>query len=103
MKMNRDINQALDDKRKGYLLSWQLVVDGFKLTPANPSFLDARDAILHALDDHQKTGAITAAEFKVVRKSLWTAFSRFGMGPKASCVGASLFGIVEDKSLPPGL
>jgi extracellular elastinolytic metalloproteinase len=103
MKMNRDINQTLGDKRKGYLLSWQLVVDGFKLTPANPSFLDARDAILQALDDHQKTGAITAVEFKSARKSLWTAFARFGMGPKASSVGASLFGIIEDKSVPPGL
>jgi len=103
MKMNRDINQGLGDKRKGYLLSWQLVVDGFKLTPANPSFLDARDAILRALDAQQQTGVITVAEFKSARKSLWTAFSRFGMGPKASCVGASLFGIVEDQSLPPGV
>lgn len=103
MKMNRDINQVLGDKSRGYLLSWQLVVDGFKLTQANPSFLDARDAILRALDGQQQAGAITTAEFKSVRKSLWTAFSRFGMGPKASCVGASLIGIVEDKNLPPGL
>lgn len=103
MKMNREVTQTLGDKRKGYLLNWQLVVDGFKLTPSNPSFLDARDAILHALESHQQTGAITAAEFKGVRKSLWTAFSRFGMGPKASCVGASLSGIVGDKSLPPDL
>jgi extracellular elastinolytic metalloproteinase len=103
MKMNRDMRQALGDKRRGYVFSWQLVVDGFKLTPANPSFLDARDAILHALDAQQQAGAITAAEFTGLRKSAWTAFAKFGMGPKASCVGASLFGTVEDRSLPPGL
>lgn len=42
LEMNRNI---------GTLLGVQLVVDALKLTPANPSFLDSRDAILDALDN----------------------------------------------------
>lgn len=103
MKMNRDLGQALVDKQRGHLLGWQIVVDGFKLTSANPSFLDARDAILHALDSQQQSGSISSADFKKARKAAWEAFARFGMGPKATSVGASLFGIVEDKSVPAGL
>src|SRR6185312_4263912 len=90
MKMNRDLGAALLDKERGHILGWQIVVDGFKLTPANPSFLDARDAILHALDAHQQSGTITMADFKKARKAVWTAFARFGMGPKATSIGASL-------------
>lgn len=103
MKMNRGLGEALGDKLQGHLLGWQLVVDGFKHTPANPSFLDARDGILQALDARQQIGAISPGDFRSARRALWTAFSRFGMGPNARCIGASLFGIVEDRSLPPGL
>jgi len=85
------------------MLGWQIVVDGFKLTPANPSFLDARDAILQALDARQQAGAITANDFKKARKAAWEAFARFGRGPKATSIGASLSGIVGDRSVPPGL
>jgi extracellular elastinolytic metalloproteinase len=84
-------------------LGWQIVVDGLKLTPANPSFLDARDAILRALDAQNKAGKLTDADYKKARKGAWEAFSKFGMGLNARSVGASLFGIVEDKSLPADL
>jgi len=50
MKMNRDLGRAFGDKKRGHLMGWQIVVDGFKLTAANPSFLMARDGILQALD-----------------------------------------------------
>jgi extracellular elastinolytic metalloproteinase len=103
MKMNRGLGQAFSDRQKGHIFGWQMVVDGFKLTPANPSFLDARDAILHALDAQQQSGAIGTADFKKARKAVWQAFARFGMGPKATSVGASLSGIVEDTNVPPGL
>jgi extracellular elastinolytic metalloproteinase len=103
MKMNRGLGQAFSDRQKGHIFGWQIVVDGFKLTPANPSFLDARDAILHALDAQQQSGAIGTADFKKARKAVWEAFARFGMGPKATSVGASLSGITEDTNVPPGL
>jgi extracellular elastinolytic metalloproteinase len=50
LEMNRNI---------GANLGVQLVVDALKLTPANPSFLDARDAILAALDAMLTVGDLT--------------------------------------------
>lgn len=52
----------------------QLVMDGLKLQPALPTFLDARDAILAA--DVALNGGANAAE-------IWTAFARRGMGVSA--------------------
>jgi extracellular elastinolytic metalloproteinase len=103
MKMNRDLGKALGDKKRGHLLGWQIVVDGFKLTPANPSFLQARDAILRALADQRYRGILSEIDFKKANRAAWGAFSHFGMGPNATSVGATLFGIQEDKSLPPNL
>jgi extracellular elastinolytic metalloproteinase len=103
MKINRDLGAALGDKKRGYLLGWQLVVDGMKLTPANPSFLDARDAILRALEGQRGAGRLTADDHRKALRVLWRAFARFGMGPNASSVGASLAGIVEDRNPPAGI
>ncbi|MFL6285303.1 MAG: M36 family metallopeptidase, partial [Pyrinomonadaceae bacterium] len=103
MKMNRDLGRAFGDKKRGHLLGWQIVVDGMKLTPANPSFLAARDGILQALDSQRRIGKLTADDFRLALRAVWGAFARFGMGPNAQSVGASLVGIVEDRSLPPGL
>lgn len=103
MKMNRDLGTAFANKRRGHLLGWQIVVDGFKLTPANPSFLDARDAILRAMEAQRAAGNLTDADFRKARRAAWGAFARFGMGPNARSVGASLEGVVEDRNLPPGL
>jgi hypothetical protein len=58
----------------GNNLALQLVMDGLKLQPANPSFLDARDAILQA-DLVRNKG--------VNYKEIWTAFARRGMGVSA--------------------
>ncbi len=55
----------------GNNLAMQLVMDGLKLQPANPSFLDGRDAILLA-DQIANGGANQLA--------IWTAFARRGMG-----------------------
>jgi extracellular elastinolytic metalloproteinase len=91
MEMNRNI---------GKLLGLQLVVDGFKLTAANPSFLDARDAILRALDGKRAAGQLTQAEFDTARTGAWKAFAKFGMGPNAHSNGATLTGIVADFNVP---
>jgi extracellular elastinolytic metalloproteinase len=84
----------------GTPLALQVVVDSFKLAPANPSFLDARDAMLRALDGMRASGKLTAVVHGAAQTALWTAFARFGMGPAASSDGARLDGLVEDFSTP---
>lgn len=87
-------------RRIGKTLVLQLVVDALKLTPANPSFLDARNAILGALDDRLAAGQIAQVEHTRVRGEAWKVFARFGMGPRAQSNGASLSGIVGDFQPP---
>lgn len=103
MKINRNLGTALGNKKRGHLLGWQLVVNGMKLTPANPSFLDARDGILRALEGMRKAGQLAPDDHRKSLRVLWLAFARFGMGPKATSIGASLSGIVEDRNPPPGI
>ncbi|MGH8058051.1 MAG: M36 family metallopeptidase, partial [Candidatus Entotheonellia bacterium] len=88
------------NRRIGTPLSPQLVVDALKVSPSNPSFLDMRDAILHALDNKLAAGQLSAAAHSTVRSDMWTVFARFGMGPGAQSNGASLSGIVADFSTP---
>ena len=91
---------ALDDKPRAYAIAWQSVVDGLKVTAANPSFLDARDAIADAIEDLKVVGLITAEEHRKTRQAFWKAFVHFEMGTNASSLGASLSGIAGDKTLP---
>jgi extracellular elastinolytic metalloproteinase len=100
MKMNRNFAAALGDKVKGHRIGWQIVVDGLKLTPANPSFLDARDAIIRALADLRNAGSLSDADHVTLLRAAWEAFARFGMGPNASSTGATLEGVVEDTNPP---
>lgn len=60
---------------KGNQLALRLVIDAMKLQPANPSFKDARDAILQADANLRATLGTpsNAAE-------IWAAFARRGMG-----------------------
>jgi extracellular elastinolytic metalloproteinase len=58
----------------GNILALQLVMDGLKLQPCNPTFLDARDAILLA-DQNDNGGANQCA--------IWRAFAKRGMGTAA--------------------
>jgi extracellular elastinolytic metalloproteinase len=95
MMMVRRMRAALGDV-DGYRLGWQLVVDGLKLTQANPTFLDARDGILLALDHMLSERRIPQAVHDSVRQAALAAFGRFGMGPRASSADAGVDGIVED-------
>jgi len=95
MMMVRRMRSALGDV-DGYRLGWQMVTDGLKLTPANPTFLDARDAILLALDHMLDQRRIPQAVHGMARQAALTAFGRFGMGPNASSADAGVDGIVED-------
>jgi extracellular elastinolytic metalloproteinase len=91
-----EMNRAI-----GADLGVQLVVDALKLMPANPSFLDARDGIVRALDNKLAAGQVSAGQHATTRHAMLTVFARFGMGPGARSNGATLTGIVADFTAPP--
>ena len=103
MMARRRIEAAIGNSEESYRIAWALVADGLKLTPANPSFLDARDAILRALDDLRDGGLLTPTTHWAVRPALWRSFAHFGMGSGASSGDAGLTRIVADTSLPADL
>jgi hypothetical protein len=71
----------------------QLVVDGLKLQGCNPTFLDARDAILAA--DVANNGGDNEC-------LIWAAFAKRGMGVNASDGGTSTsLNVVENFDQPP--
>lgn len=77
----------------GNNLAMQLVMDGLKFQPCNPTFLDARDAILTA--DLVDTGGANQC-------SIWEAFSKRGMGINADDGGDhNNLIITEDFDLQP--
>ena len=79
----------------GNQLVLQLVTDGMKLSPANPSFIQGRDAILQA--DRVATGGANKAE-------LWAAFAKRGMGFNAVApVSSTTVGLIENFDLPDDL
>jgi uncharacterized protein (TIGR03437 family) len=78
--------------QEGQRQSIQLVVDGLKLTPINPTFLDARNAIM--LADKVNNGGANQC-------LLWQAFSKRGMGLSATTLDASDGLPVESFDLPP--
>ncbi|HED16670.1 MAG TPA: hypothetical protein ENI64_07665 [Gammaproteobacteria bacterium] len=91
LEMNRNIGKELGA---------QLVVDALKLMSANPGFLDARDAILEALNDKRDAGQMSLADYETNRNGCWQAFAQFGMGVNAQSNGASVTGIVADFNMP---
>jgi extracellular elastinolytic metalloproteinase len=88
------------NRRLGRTLGLQLVVDSYKLSPANPSFLDARDAMLAALDGRLTAGDLTPDEHSEARTAIWSVFAKFGMGPAARSHGAFVTGIVPSFEAP---
>lgn len=79
----------------GNQLALQLVTDGLKLTPANPNFIQSRDAILQA--DLVNNGGAN-------RLDIWTGFAKRGLGASASSPGSSTTtGVVESYDLPDDL
>ncbi|NQV35421.1 MAG: S8 family serine peptidase, partial [Phycisphaeraceae bacterium] len=76
----------------GNNMAMQLIMDGMKLQPSKPSFLDARDAILLA-DQVLNGGAY--------QMTIWKAFARRGMGYSAHDGGSSrLTAVTEAFDLP---
>jgi extracellular elastinolytic metalloproteinase len=103
MMMTRRVRAALGSDVDGYRLCWTLVTDGLKLTSANPSFIDARDGILLALDHLRDQHRISPDVWKAVRKAAWEGFAHFGMGAHASSADAELGSAIADTSLPADL
>jgi extracellular elastinolytic metalloproteinase len=84
----------------GTPVALQLVIDAMKLSAANPSFLNMRDSILAAAAARAAQTAASGAGEPALVADIWSAFTKFGMGPKAACNGAQLAGIVADFEPP---
>jgi Fungalysin metallopeptidase (M36)/IPT/TIG domain/Kelch motif len=78
--------------REGQQQSIQLVIDGLKMTPTFPTFIDARDAILLA-DRVNNQGANQCL--------IWQAFAKRGMGFFASTLSASETDSIESFDIAP--
>jgi hypothetical protein len=79
----------------GNNLALQLVTDGLKLSPPNPNFVQARDAIL--LADRMWSGGANASE-------IWSAFAKRGLGFNAKAPESyTTTGAQESHDLMPAL
>lgn len=78
----------------GNKLALRLVTDAMKIQPANPSFKDARDAILQA--DQVLTGGANKVQ-------IWTAFARRGMGHSFVSNSSTSTSVTPAYDLPQGL
>ncbi|HSV15262.1 MAG TPA: M36 family metallopeptidase, partial [Tepidisphaeraceae bacterium] len=81
-------------KNGGNNLALKLVMDGLKLQPANPSFVDARNAIIAA--DQALNGGQDLFQ-------IWSAFARRGLGYSAVDSSSSATTITTATDLPVGL
>ncbi|KAI8894730.1 Fungalysin metallopeptidase-domain-containing protein [Globomyces pollinis-pini] len=82
-----DSNWLNATQQKGNIMAMQLVIGGMKIQPCNPTFLQARDAILKTDETF----------YKGVNKCLiWKGFAKRGMGVKAS----DKDGFKADTSIP---
>jgi extracellular elastinolytic metalloproteinase len=87
-----DIRTGYDPANvRGDQLALQLVSDGMKLQPSNPSFAQARDAILAA--DRALTGGLN-------QNDIWAAFAKRGMGSSFVSGTASSLSVTAAFDLP---
>ncbi|MBI1226610.1 MAG: DUF11 domain-containing protein [Bacteroidetes bacterium] len=87
-----DSNINSGDLTKGNILALQLVIDGLKLQPCSPTFLQSRDAILAA--DVALTGGANQC-------MIWEAFAKRGMGYSAVSGTNSRGDEIEAFDMPP--
>ena len=79
----------------GNRIALQIITDALKLTPRNPNFLQARDAII--LADQVNNGGVNFND-------IWRAFAKRGMGFSAMSPDASTtIGVYESYDLPDAL
>lgn len=77
----------------GNIEAMHLVMNGLKLQPVNPSFINARDAIL---------AADTVLNASTNHCEIWTAFARRGLGAAASTASSSSSLLTTDFTIPVG-
>jgi extracellular elastinolytic metalloproteinase len=98
MRMNREIGRELGglegDIRRGHEIGWQAVFDALKLVQPNPNFLQARDAILQAINDLRGAALLSTTDHQAAAAAARRAFSALGMGPNARANGTALIGNV---------
>jgi extracellular elastinolytic metalloproteinase len=70
--------------------AWRLVVDSMKVLKENPTFLQARDALLAA------NTRLNVPQAAAIESAIRRAFARFGMGRNASCKNTSFKGFTAD-------
>jgi len=93
-EMRANLNRKLGPEA-GNNLALQLVTDGLKLSPPNPNFVQARDAIL--LADRMWSGGANAPE-------IWSAFAKRGLGFNAKAPESyTTSGAQESRDLMPAL
>ncbi len=85
---------GVGDGAAGNKLALQLVTDALQLQSANPSFTEARDAILRA--DLLRTGGENQRE-------IWTAFARRGLGFGAATADATATSVATSFVIPSNL
>jgi extracellular elastinolytic metalloproteinase len=78
----------------GNIQTLHLVMNALKLQPLNPSFIQARDAIL--LADTTMNGGANHGE-------IWTAFARRGLGQFATTASSSSSVLTTSFVIPPGV
>ena len=84
-----------DSTTGGNNLALQLVIDGMKMQPCNPGFVDGRNAILAADDALTGNGSFSTG---VNQCTIWNSFANRGLGfsadqddPDSVCDGAEAF------------
>ncbi|KAJ3206248.1 Fungalysin/Thermolysin Extracellular metalloproteinase 5 [Entophlyctis luteolus] len=89
IKVNRETALVENERYPlgGNVLMLQLVVDGLRLQPCTPSFVDARDAILLAEE------ILTAGKNKCL---LWKGFAKRGLGVDAADGGSDGFDVPDE-------
>jgi extracellular elastinolytic metalloproteinase len=92
--INQGYNAGTAGQNGGNNLTLRLVMDALKLQPANPSFTQARDAILTA--DTALTGGANQLD-------IWKAFARRGLGFSASTASSNATALTPAFDLPPAL
>ena len=87
-------SQTLWDLRErvGVFNARAIITDGLRLTPVDPTFLQARDAILQA-----------ALVRGVSQRAVWEVFAARGMGFSATTPGSTVYSAVEAFDLPEGM
>ncbi len=91
IKMHDDL-VALPGAALGPETGWRLVVASLKKLKANPTFLEARDALL------QSVAGLSSPHAVAIERVIRTAFARFGMGRNARCKNTSFKDIAADFS-----